>query len=141
MQAAVPEKGRWAVFIRSNIQDIQTPSSSDSPSSSKTASPCPSLPNEPDTAREVYVESFQKNYPDMEPRNDYELLKLAQRNLKGTTAEIRAQVDAMLKVDITFFGTREAVFAAATTTLDTVVAFTGVRIAASTSAYTAHVCH
>ncbi|OJT10712.1 hypothetical protein TRAPUB_12744 [Trametes pubescens] len=61
----------------------------------------------------------------MEPRNDYELLKLAQRKLDGTTAEIRARVDDMLQIDIKFFGTREAVFAAATATLDTVVAFTG----------------
>ncbi len=75
----------------------------------------------------------------MEPRNDYELLKLAQRKLDGTTAEIRARVDDMLQIDIKFFGTREAVFAAATATLDTVVAFTGVRRAASTSTYTAHV--
>lgn len=87
------------------------------------------------------MESFQKNYPNMEPRNDYELLKLAQRNLKGTTAEIRAQVDAMLQVDITFFGTREAAFTAATRTLDTVVAFTGVRLAVSISAYNAHLRH
>lgn len=75
----------------------------------------------------------------MEPRNDYELLKLAQRKLEGTTAEIRARVDAMLKIDITFFGTREAAFAAATATLDTVVAFTGVRFAPYAFAYTAHV--
>lgn len=127
--------------MKEKTRTVQIPSPTSSASSSNTPSPSPPPSFASETARETYVDSFRENYPNLEPRNDYELLKLAQRKLKGTTAEIRARVDAMLKVDITFFGTREAAFAAATRTLDTVVAFTGVRRAALASIYTAHVRH
>lgn len=63
----------------------------------------------------------------MEPRNDYELLKLGQEKREGTPAELRAWVDDRLRRDIESMGTREAVFARATAVLENIVGQTGVR--------------
>ncbi|KAL1942728.1 hypothetical protein VTO73DRAFT_4968 [Trametes versicolor] len=111
--------------VNSSSKAIQTSSLSTSLPSTDAASAAPSPSLGLERARETYVDSFQRKYPNMEPRNDYELLTLAQRKVEGTPAELRAWVDDQLLIDIQCVGTKEAVYADATKVLDNMVGQTG----------------
>lgn len=118
--------------MRAKTQTIQIPSPP-SPSSSNTPSPPLSPSNEVDTARAVYVEFFEKTYPNMKPRNDYDLMILGANRRKGTAEEIYAWADEQLRVAIQLSGSRERVFANTKKALDMVVGITGVRRSVLTS--------
>ncbi len=43
--------------------------------------------------RTLCMEKIRKDYPGIEPRNDFELARLSERRFKGSPIEIYAQMD------------------------------------------------
>ncbi|KAH9853438.1 hypothetical protein C2E23DRAFT_821366 [Lenzites betulinus] len=74
--------------------------------------------------RKLCMDNIRKNYPEIEPRSDFEILTLASKRLKGTLAEIYAELDVELAMDAPEFGV-EFILESATQILDTYVEPTG----------------
>lgn len=75
--------------------------------------------------RKLCIEKIRKDYPEIEPRNDYELARLAERQFKGSPAEIYAQLDEDTAMGASAGGF-EFLMEAATALLDSYVEPTGV---------------
>ncbi|KAI0644640.1 hypothetical protein C8Q79DRAFT_972929 [Trametes meyenii] len=94
--------------------------------SSESEPPAPlAFPNSMVPAREVYLEIFNKAYPDLLPRDDYDIMVLGSNRRTGTKEEILAWVDEQMEQDIEESGSREAVLESAKQLLDGLVAPTG----------------
>ncbi|KAI0674828.1 hypothetical protein C8Q78DRAFT_1009110 [Trametes maxima] len=85
----------------------------------------PAFPNSLVPAREVYLEIFNKAYPTLLPRDDYDIMMLGANRRTGTKEEILAWVDRCMEADIEESGSREAVLESAKQLLDDLVAPTG----------------
>ncbi|KAI0644634.1 hypothetical protein C8Q79DRAFT_912749 [Trametes meyenii] len=98
----------------------------------KPASPLSSEPSMPPAylksmvpAREVYLEVFKDAYPNLTPRDDYDIMILGSNRRVGTKEEILAWVDQRMQLDIKRSGSRDAVLESAKKLLDDLVAPTG----------------
>ncbi|EIW63142.1 uncharacterized protein TRAVEDRAFT_161254 [Trametes versicolor FP-101664 SS1] len=117
--------GRTVSTVMAKTQAIQIPSGPYLPPSKPASPESPPLSNGLDTAREMYMEFFEKTYPNIQPRDDYDLITLGSTRRKGTAAEIYAWADDQMRIDIRILGSREAVLANSTKVLDMVVGITG----------------
>ncbi|KAI0674827.1 hypothetical protein C8Q78DRAFT_1009108 [Trametes maxima] len=97
------------------------------PPSSSEPSALPAYPSSLVPAREVYLEVFNKAYPNLTPRDDYDVLTLGSTRRTGTNAEIQAWVDQRMELNITRSGSREAVLESAKKILDALIAPTGLK--------------
>lgn len=76
--------------------------------------------------RNLCMEKIRKDYPGVKPRNDYDISSLSEKRFKGSPAEIYAQLDEDLALDVGDVG-YEFIMEAATAMLDRYVEPTGVR--------------
>lgn len=76
--------------------------------------------------RNLCVEKVRKDYPGIEPRSDYELARLSERQFKGSPTEIYAQLDEDFAMSVSAGG-YEIIMEAATALLDSHVEPSGVR--------------
>lgn len=77
--------------------------------------------------RKLCVEKVRKKYPGLEPRGDFDLLQLSTKTFKGTHAEIYAELDEDLAMNVGAVG-YEVVCEQTARLLDTHVEPTGVRL-------------
>ncbi|EIW63831.1 uncharacterized protein TRAVEDRAFT_41259 [Trametes versicolor FP-101664 SS1] len=76
--------------------------------------------------RNLCMEKIRKDYPGVKPRNDYDISSLSEKRFKGSPAEIYAQLDEDLALDVGDVG-YEFIMEAATAMLDRYVEPTGLK--------------
>ncbi|KAH9854451.1 hypothetical protein C2E23DRAFT_818741 [Lenzites betulinus] len=82
--------------------------------------------NEPVLSRNICIRKVRKDYPGVEPRNDFELVRLCERRFHGSPAEIYAELDKQLACNAKIFG-YDVVIGLSTKLLDTYVEPTGIK--------------
>ncbi|KAH9854436.1 hypothetical protein C2E23DRAFT_775856 [Lenzites betulinus] len=82
--------------------------------------------NEPVLFRELCLGKIRKDYPGIEPRNDFELVRICEQRFQGSPAEIYAKLDEQLVHDAKIHGYDE-IMRMSTQLLDTYVEPSGIK--------------
>ncbi|KAH9854458.1 hypothetical protein C2E23DRAFT_818754 [Lenzites betulinus] len=93
---------------------------------SKTPPPPTTFGNEPVLFRNLCMGKIRKDYPGLDPRNDFELVRLCEQRFHGSPAEIYAELDKQLAQNTATYG-YEMFIGLSTKLLDTYVEPTGIK--------------
>ncbi|KAL1950995.1 hypothetical protein VTO73DRAFT_144 [Trametes versicolor] len=112
--------------LRGKRTDLRNKATPPTPSEISPSSSKPGLDTGAVLFRKLCMEKIRKDYPEVKPRNDYDVSSLSEKRFKGSPAEIYAQLDEDLALDVEESG-YEFIMEAATAMLDSYVEPTGVK--------------